>query len=87
MFSGLKSIRKERASLERNRVLITSMMEDAHMSDAFMAADENFFEGVSIDEIDELINKLPESDEEDAQIQRILASDEDMDIDEIIGVE
>ena len=87
MFSGLKSIRKERAALERDRVIITSMLEDAQISEAFDELDKDFFEGVTDEEIEELINRIPESDEEDEQIEKILKSSEDMDVDAILGID
>ena len=86
MLSGLKSIRQERASLERDRVVFTTMMEDAQVAEAFDELDSDFFEGVSDEEIEELINKIPQSDEEDEQVERILKSSEDLGIDEILNV-
>ena len=86
MLSGLKSIRQERASLERDRVVFTAMMEDAQVAEAFDELDSDFFEGVSDEEIEELINKIPQSDEEDEQVERILKSSEDLGIDEILNV-
>ena len=87
MLSGLKSIRQERASLERDRVVFGSMMEDAKVGDAFDELDSEFFEGVSTEEIEELINNIPQSDEEDDQVERILKSSDDLGVDEILGVE
>lgn len=87
MISGLKSIRRERASLERDRVLLTSMLEDAEIADAIDSViEDSYFEGVSEDEIEQLIAKIPESDEEDEQVDRILASNEDLDVDAILNV-
>lgn len=87
MLNGLKSIRTERAQLERNRVVIGSMIESAEIANSFNDFDDTFFEGVSTDEIEELIDKIPESDEEDEQIERILKSKEDIDVDEILGID
>ena len=90
IFSGFQSIRKERAMLERNRVVMTSMMEDAKISDAWTSAfSQDFFEGVNDSEIEELIARIPESDpsDEDAEVERILMSDNDLDVDGILGVE
>lgn len=87
MFSGLTSIRRERASLERDRVVIGSMMEDAKICDAFSDINDEFFEGVSSEEIEDLISKIPESDEDDEQVEKILKSKEDMDVDDILGIE
>ena len=87
MFGGLKSIRRERAALERDRVVLGTMMEDAELAEAVESMDTDFFEGVTSDEIDELIDRLPESDDEDAQVDKILNSKEDMSVDEILGVD
>ena len=72
MISGLKSIRRERASLERDRVVLGSMLEDAQIAEGFDELDSEFFEGVSSEEIEELIDRIPQSDEEDDQIEKIL---------------
>lgn len=87
MISGLKSIRQERASLERDRVVFGSMLEDGLIAEAFDELEDEFFEGVSSEEIEELIDKIPQSDEEDDQIERILKSDDDLGVDDILGVE
>ena len=87
MFGGLKSIRRERAALERDRVVLGTMMEDAEVAEAVESMDTDFFEGVTSDEIDELIDRLPESDDEDGQVDKILNSKEDMSVDEILGVD
>lgn len=88
MINGLKSIRRERASLERDRVIIGSMMEDAVIAEAFEDIVEATFESVSSDEIEELINKIPESDEDDEQVEKILvAGDDGLDADAIMGID
>lgn len=90
MINGLKSIRRERAKLERDRVVTQSMMEDAHLSDLICDIIEDngvVTESTSSQELEALIDKLPESEEEDAQIEKILASDDDLDIDGILGVD
>lgn len=87
MISGLKSIRRERASLERDRVIIGSMLEDAQIAEGFDELDSEFLEGVSSEEIEELIDRIPQSDEEDDQIEKILKSSDDLGVDEILGVD
>ena len=88
MFAGLKSIRRERAELERARVMITSMLESSEVPDLFDTVENgDFFEGVSEEELEEMINKIPESDFEDDQVDKILRSDEDLTIDQILGIE
>jgi hypothetical protein len=89
MISGLKSIRRERAKLERDRVVLGSMMEDAKIADALDALTDTILEGVSDDQMEDLIDRIPESDEEDEQVEKILASDNDegLDVDEILDVD
>lgn len=87
MIGGLKSIRRERASLERDRVVIGSMLEDAQIAEGFDELDSEFLEGVSSEEIEELIDRIPQSDEEDDQIEKILKSSDDLGVDEILGVD
>jgi hypothetical protein len=87
MMNGLKSIRRERASLERDRVVLTSMMAETAVADAIMSMDEKFYESVEDDEIDAAIDKIPEADDDDEQINRILDSDKDMNLDEILGID
>lgn len=90
VFSGFQTIRRERAILERNRVVMTSMLEDEMITesyDTFLGHD--YFEGVDESELEALIAKIPESDpaDDDAQIEKILLSDNDMDVDGILDVE
>lgn len=88
MYTGLKSIRRERALLERNRVLTTSMLEDSFIADLFEATHEgNYFEGVADEELERLIEQIPEDDETDDQLDRILTADVGLDTDDILGVE
>jgi len=87
MINGLKSVRRERAALERDRIVMGSMIEDSVISEAFLDYDDAIFEGVTSEEIEELIDKIPESDESDDEIERILKSNSDMDVDQILGIE
>lgn len=89
IFSGLTSIRRERAEIERNRVVMTSMLEDAKVADAFSVISDTYFEGVEDSDIEELIARIPESDPstEEDEVNRILASDNSLDIDGILDVE
>lgn len=88
MFAGLKSIRRERAELERARVMITSMMESSEIQDTFDAIETgDFFEGVTEEEIEDMIDKIPETDLEDEQVDKILGSEENLTIDQILGIE
>lgn len=87
MYPALKSIRRERARLERDRVLIGSMIKDGQFNEAFMDLDKDFFESASDDEIEALLDKIPESDAEDEEIERILASTGSLTVDDILNIE
>ena len=88
MYNGLKSIRRERATLERNRVIMTSMMEDANLSDLMQdAIPGSYVESVDDSDIEKLIANLPESDMEDEDIERVLKADMDLDVDGVLGIE
>lgn len=87
MLNALKSIKNERAYIERNRVVLGSMIESAKMADSFNDYDDTFFEGVTEEEIEELIDRIPESDDEDEQVERILRAKEDIDIDGVLGID
>ena len=63
------------------------MLEDSVIGEAFLDYDDTFFEGVTSEEIEDLIDKIPESDESDEEIERILKSDSDVDVDQILGIE
>ena len=86
MTSALKSVKSERAALERDRVVIGSMIQDSVVAEAVESVDIDFFEGVSGEEVADLIDRIPESDEEDEQVDRILSADEDLNVDDILGI-
>lgn len=90
IFSGFQTIRRERASLERNRVMMSSMLEGDKIATAFEnAIEHDMFEGVDDAELEELIARIPESDpeDEDEQIEKILMSNNDLDIDGVLDIE
>ena len=88
MYAGLRSIRRERAALERDRVILSAMMEDAKVADAFYNLDKDaFFEGVKDEDLDDLISRIPESDEDEDELDRILASGEGLRVDDILGID
>lgn len=87
MTSALKSVKQERAALERDRVVIGSMIADGVVAEAVESFDTDFFEGVSGEEVAELIDRIPESDEEDEQVDRILNADRDLSVNDVLGVE
>lgn len=88
LFDGLNSIRRERAALERDRVVIGSMVEDAAISESIVALGSDFFEDASEEELNDIIDKIPVDDSDiDRQVDRVLASDTDMDVDDILGID
>lgn len=86
MYSGLTSVKRERAKLEVDRVMTESMLADDTLANLLMESDD-YFEFTSEDEIESIISKLPETDEEDAQIDKVLSTDENLDVDDLLGVE
>ena len=61
MIDGLTSLKKERAKLERDRVVLGSMLEDARMSNLIFDIfdDSTYLEGVEDDDsMDALIDKI-----------------------------
>lgn len=88
MYKGFKSIRNERAALERDRVLISSSILESEVDDLIDALDEvDIFESVTDEDIEKAIRDLPELDEDDEQLDRILRSETDLDIDDIFGID
>ena len=65
------------------------MQEDAFLGDLIcdiVESDGSLTESTTSDDIEALIDKLPESEEEDSQIERILTADDDIGIDEVLDV-
>ena len=71
MIEAFKSVRKERASIERDRLYIESMMEDVDISDA---------------DIEALIDKLPVTDGDDQEVEKILQSKKNLSIDDVMNI-
>lgn len=91
MLEKFKSISKERARLERDRVLITSMVEDAELQDSLHAdTDYSYLENTddeNLEELEELIDRIPEADDDEDQVMKVLASDTGLDVDDILNIE
>ena len=89
MFDAYKSITRGRAALERDRVVFGAMFEDEEMESVLDTLDGNINEDTDDAEINELLDKIPESDDQEEvdQIDRILNSDEDLDVDEVLAVD
>ena len=89
MIEAFKSVRKERASIERDRLYIESMMEDEATEAALCAlVPETMMEDVDISDadIEALIDKLPVTDGDDEEIEKILQSKKNLSIDDVMGI-
>lgn len=89
-----EQIAYERASFARDVEYLQQMAEDDVIQESMVALDRfhkgtiGIFESEVTDdpEILEVIDKIPDKGNEEEEIQRILTSDKDMNIDDIIGI-
>ena len=89
MIEAFKSVRKERASIERDRLYIESMMEDDATEAAPCAlVPETMMEDVDISDadIEALIDKLPVTDGDDQEVEKILQSKKNLSIDDVMNI-
>ena len=89
MIEAFKSVRKERAGIEHYRLYIESMLEDEAVDAALSAmAPMTMMEGVDISDadIEALIDKLPVTDGDDEEIEKILQSKKNLSIDDVMGI-
>lgn len=89
MIEAFKSVRKERAGIEHDRLYIESMLEDEAVDTALSAmAPMTMMEGVDISDadIEALIDKLPVTDGDDEEIEKILKSKKNLSIDDVMGI-
>ena len=89
MIEAFKSVRKERAGIEHDRLCIESMLEDEAVDAALSAmAPMTMMEGVDISDadIEALIDKLPVTDGDDEEIEKILQSKKNLSIDDVMGI-
>ena len=90
LIDGLKSIRRERAALERDRVVLGALVESGTDYDPYYAVanEDGFLEESSDDdaEINKLIDELPESDERNSQIDKVLGSDIGLTVDDMMDI-
>ena len=89
MIEAFKSVRKERAGIEHDRLYIESMMEDEAVDATLSAmAPMTMMEGVDISDadIEALIDKLPVTDGDDEEIEKILQSKKNLSIDDVMGI-
>ena len=89
MIEAFKSVRKERAGIEHDRLYIESMLEDENVDAAIAAlAPTAMMEDVDISDadIEALIDKLPAADGDDEEIEKILQSKKNLSIDDVMGI-
>jgi hypothetical protein len=89
MIEAFKSVRKERAGIEHDRLYIESMLEDEAVDASLSAmAPMTMMEGVDISDadIEALIDKLPVTDGDDEEIEKILKSKKNLSIDDVMGI-
>ena len=87
MYDGLVAIRRKRAELERNRVLIGSEVQDSYIDEVFNVAENtNYLESVTEEELEKLIDALPATDSTEEELDRILATSEELGADEILDI-
>ena len=94
MINGLRSIARERAEFERDRLLFESFhdmerIKDTFIQEGYIDLDDKKCCENSDDDINRLIDQLPESDdvEDDEQIGRILSAEDDIDVEQMLATE
>lgn len=101
MIEGLRSIARERAIQERDRRRYGNMHDNDKIIDAFLTVESGYptshdiyFESSDEDddyedkEIDELIDKIPESEDDDEEeISSIINGDEEVNIGDMIEID
>ena len=90
MIEAFKSVRKERAGIERDRLYIESMLEDENLDAAMAAmAPTTMMEDVEISDadIEALLDKIPVADGDDEEIEKILQSKKNLSIDDVMGID
>ena len=91
MINGLRHVARDRARLERDRVVLSSMIRDMNINESVLdiVADSFYESGEENDNIDELIEKIPEStpEDEEKEIDRVLSSETGLEVDEILDIQ
>ena len=90
MIEAFKSVRKERAGIEHDRLYIESMLEDESVDAAIAAlAPTAMMEDVEISDadIEALLDKIPVADGDDEEIEKILQSKKNLSIDDVMGID
>lgn len=88
MFEAFKSVRKERAGIERDRLYLESMAADDMIENYMNLIPGSMMEDVDVSdaEIEALIDKIPDSDNVDQEVEDILKSKKNLSIDDLIGI-
>lgn len=91
MIKGLTSIARDRARMERDRVVLSSMIHDMNVNDMILDTinDPVYESGEEDVDIEKLIETIPEStpETEEIEIDRILNNEDGATIDEILDVQ
>lgn len=90
MIRGLKAVARERASMERNRIVLSTMVDDMFLSESFMESELPEIENEEYDEIDKLIDSIPVQDMDDREasdIDQIIQSEESMEVDDMLAIQ
>lgn len=90
MIEAFKSVRKERAGIEHDRLYIESMLEDENVDAAIAAlAPTAMMEDVDISDadIEALLDKIPVADGDDEEVEKILQSKKNLSIDDVMGID
>lgn len=91
MINGLRHVARDRARLERDRVVLSSMIRDMNINESVLdiVADSFYESGEEDENIDELIEKIPEStpEDEEKEIDRVLSSETGLEVDEILDIQ
>ena len=93
MIRGLKAVARNRARLERDRIIYSSMMRDMDLGEAMLESSCDYFleDGDQFDdeELDKLIEMIPVSnidDTEEEQINKIMDSNDSMEVDDLLAI-
>ena len=91
MIKGLKAVARERARLERNRILLSSMISDMQVGEMMLECSDRYTceSAESDEELEKLIDMLPERDLdkcEELDIEQIMASQKSMEIGDLVSI-
>lgn len=100
MIKGLKAVARERAHMERDRIVLSTMIDDMALSEAFLELDPEGeldkpsynpqYDNNKDDEVNRLIDQIPVPDINDIEtsdIDTIMQSEESMEIDDMLAIQ